>query len=129
MILPAPPKWQAPLGFLVGQLSTKQRGPAPDRYGERVRSASLLCPTLFPIVFTASVGRALKQIASWKLERGTHVGTLEAMMGSIGIRGATNSIYAEGFSFPGLSTHPGLVLFSIGRAVNLVESPVQICYT
>lgn len=38
--------------------------------------------TLFPLVFSVIVGRAMAKVASWKVERGSTVGLLERLMGS-----------------------------------------------
>ncbi|KAH0370068.1 hypothetical protein KCU65_g2794, partial [Aureobasidium melanogenum] len=46
---------------------------------------SKLGPTIYPILFAAIVGRALKSIAFWKLEKGGGIGTLDRLLGSITI--------------------------------------------
>lgn len=38
--------------------------------------------TLFPLIFSVVIGRALLKLASWKLERGVALGFLESLMGS-----------------------------------------------
>ncbi|KAE8446296.1 hypothetical protein EG329_012382 [Mollisiaceae sp. DMI_Dod_QoI] len=38
--------------------------------------------TLFPLVFSIVVGRAMVKIASWKVEQGTSIGFLERLLGS-----------------------------------------------
>jgi hypothetical protein len=42
-------------------------------------------PTVYPILFAAIIGRALKSIAFWKLERGGKIGTLDRLLGSMTI--------------------------------------------
>jgi hypothetical protein len=42
-------------------------------------------PTIYPILFAAIIGRALKSIAFWKLERGGRIGTLDRLFGSMTI--------------------------------------------
>jgi hypothetical protein len=42
-------------------------------------------PTIYPILFAAVVGRALKSIAFWKLEKGGKIGTLDRLLGSMTI--------------------------------------------
>ncbi|KAG9656730.1 hypothetical protein KCU64_g5671, partial [Aureobasidium melanogenum] len=46
---------------------------------------SKLGPTIYPILFAAIIGRALKSIAFWKLERGGRIGTLDRLLGSMTI--------------------------------------------
>lgn len=41
--------------------------------------------TAFPFIFALIVGNTLKQISNWKLERGTTVGFLEQMTGSLSV--------------------------------------------
>ncbi|KAK5712126.1 hypothetical protein LTR15_012195 [Elasticomyces elasticus] len=43
---------------------------------------SRIGPTIFPIMFAAIIGRALKATAAFKLERGASVGSLEYLLGS-----------------------------------------------
>jgi hypothetical protein len=42
-------------------------------------------PTIYPILFAAVIGRALKSITFWKLERGGRIGTLDRLLGSMTI--------------------------------------------
>lgn len=42
-------------------------------------------PTIYPILFAAIVGRALKSIAFWKLEKGGKIGTMDQLLGSMTI--------------------------------------------
>jgi hypothetical protein len=44
--------------------------------------------TLFPLIFSIMVGRALVKLASWRLERGAAIGLLEQLMGSRTVGGA-----------------------------------------
>jgi hypothetical protein len=48
---------------------------SPDTYENQAA-------TLFPLIFSVVVGRALVKLASWKLERGAALGLLEQLMGS-----------------------------------------------
>jgi hypothetical protein len=41
--------------------------------------------TAFPFVFSLVVGHTVRQIATWKLERGTSLGSLEQIMGSVAL--------------------------------------------
>ncbi|KEQ66111.1 uncharacterized protein M437DRAFT_40911, partial [Aureobasidium melanogenum CBS 110374] len=42
-------------------------------------------PTIYPVLFAALIGRALKSIAFWKLQRGSKIGTLDRVLGSMTI--------------------------------------------
>ncbi|TKA66326.1 hypothetical protein B0A49_08043, partial [Cryomyces minteri] len=44
--------------------------------------ASRYGPTILPLLFAATLGRALKAILFWRLERGERVGTLDVLAGS-----------------------------------------------
>ncbi|KAH0352339.1 hypothetical protein KCU83_g3891, partial [Aureobasidium melanogenum] len=46
---------------------------------------SKLGPTIYPVLFAALIGRALKSIAFWKLQRGSKIGTLDRVLGSMTI--------------------------------------------
>ncbi|KAE9370142.1 hypothetical protein N431DRAFT_492303 [Stipitochalara longipes BDJ] len=63
--------------------------------------------TLFPLVFSVVVGRAMVKFASWKVERGSTVGSLERLMGSRTVGGTIiTQIRLWRFSIVGL----GLIL-------------------
>jgi len=60
-------------------------------------------PTIYPILFAAVVGRALKSIAFWKLEKGGRIGTLDRLLGSITIfQTVLTQIQMRTWSFLGL---------------------------
>ncbi|KEQ69868.1 hypothetical protein M436DRAFT_75635 [Aureobasidium namibiae CBS 147.97] len=64
---------------------------------------SNLGPTIYPILFAAVVGRALKSIAFWKLEKGGRIGTLDRLLGSITIfQTVLTQIQMRTWSFLGL---------------------------
>ncbi|QIW97414.1 hypothetical protein AMS68_002932 [Peltaster fructicola] len=44
-------------------------------------------PTIFPVVFAAVVGKSLKSLADWKLERGTTVAMIEYLLASRSVSG------------------------------------------
>ena len=67
----------------------------------------LKAATLFPLVFSVVIGRAMVKFASWKVERGSTVGSLERLMGSRTVGGTIiTQIRLWHFSFVGL----GLIL-------------------
>ncbi|THV68068.1 hypothetical protein D6D27_10133, partial [Aureobasidium pullulans] len=70
--------------FLVYGLSIKTYDGLPLDTSEAklLKRASNLAPTIYPILFAAIVGKALKSIAFWKLERGSRVGVLDQLLGS-----------------------------------------------
>ena len=45
-------------------------------------------PTIFPIVFAAIVGGAMKSLATWRIQRGATIGLVEQLLGSSTISGA-----------------------------------------
>ncbi|VTT82059.1 unnamed protein product [Fusarium fujikuroi] len=45
-------------------------------------------PTIFPILFAAIVGRALKALATWELQKGSTIGHVETLSGSTTLIGA-----------------------------------------
>ena len=51
-------------------------------YADDLVSASKYGPTIFPILFAAIVGRSVKLIASWQMEKGSTIRTLDQLMGS-----------------------------------------------
>ncbi|KAF4985517.1 hypothetical protein FDECE_16510 [Fusarium decemcellulare] len=55
---------------------------AEARVVQNLRSASAYGPTIFPIAFAAVFANALKAIASWRLERGITVLSLELLLSS-----------------------------------------------
>ncbi|KAF3070034.1 hypothetical protein CFAM422_006564 [Trichoderma lentiforme] len=50
--------------------------------------------TIFPIVFAAVVGRAIKTFTAWRLEHGTRLAFVEQMMGSLTLGGALLTTYS-----------------------------------
>ncbi|RTE78990.1 hypothetical protein BHE90_006510 [Fusarium euwallaceae] len=48
----------------------------------RWRNATTVLATIFPILFASMVGRLVYELARWRLERGSTMGTLEQLMGS-----------------------------------------------
>ncbi|KAK3615906.1 hypothetical protein LTR22_027249, partial [Elasticomyces elasticus] len=72
------------LYFLIfAGLAFALRGtPVTDSTAAALLSAARFGPTIFPIIFAVIVGRALKAMAAFKLERGASVGSLEYLLGS-----------------------------------------------
>ncbi|KAF6797577.1 hypothetical protein CSOJ01_12926 [Colletotrichum sojae] len=67
--------------FLVLVFRLDGTSVANDSHGSW-RNAITVLATLFPILFASIVGRLMSEIARWKLEKGSTVGTLEQLMGS-----------------------------------------------
>jgi hypothetical protein len=64
---------------------------------------SLQGPTIYPILFAAVVGRAIKSIAFWKLEKGSKMGTLDRLLGSMTITQTfLTQVQMKSWSFLGL---------------------------
>lgn len=63
-----------PLSFLVlAGMTSALSGSKVSEYGQRVIDWSLLGPTIFLIFFAAIVGRTMKFVAQYKLERGASI--------------------------------------------------------
>jgi hypothetical protein len=77
------------LGIAVIRL----KGQPESRWSDKVVSATKIAPSLFPILFSAVLGNALKVWAHYKVERGALVGTLEQLMGSQTVASTIKSIY------------------------------------
>ncbi|PVH89609.1 hypothetical protein DL98DRAFT_647344 [Cadophora sp. DSE1049] len=72
-----------PLSFLVlAGMTSALSGQQVSERGHRIIQWSLLGPTIFPIFFAAIIGRTMKFVAQYKLERGASVDTLERLIGS-----------------------------------------------
>ncbi|KAH7371443.1 hypothetical protein BKA66DRAFT_551697 [Pyrenochaeta sp. MPI-SDFR-AT-0127] len=72
-----------PIAFIVlAIIAHRLDGDPVSDYGKTIRDASLLGPTIYPLVFAALGGRGLKRIAVWRAERGTTLGVLEHLIGS-----------------------------------------------
>jgi hypothetical protein len=52
-------------------------------YGEKIKAITLLSPTIFPIVYAAILGKALRRIGLFQAERSATIG-----------------VSSKGFSFP-----------------------------
>jgi hypothetical protein len=72
-----------PLFFLVvAVLCIALNGKPVTPYGQDIKAITLLSPTVFPIVYAAILGKALRRIGLFKAERGSTIGTLEQLIGS-----------------------------------------------
>lgn len=60
------------LALAAGALAVKGRE-VGDNSGELIKKATKLGPTVFPIIFSALVGRALKTIGRFRSEKGIEV--------------------------------------------------------
>ncbi|KAI0972778.1 hypothetical protein F4678DRAFT_52068 [Xylaria arbuscula] len=79
------------VGFIVFALlvyASDNRPMTAHSREEALLVAASYGPTIFPIVFAAIVGRTLKSIATWKLQRGTTIGRVEQLLGSHTIVGS-----------------------------------------
>ncbi|KAH0333936.1 hypothetical protein KCU81_g9645, partial [Aureobasidium melanogenum] len=73
--------------FFVYALAVKmhQNMPMESPQVKILLRLSKLGPTIYPVLFAALIGRALKSIAFWKLQRGSKIGTLDRVLGSMTI--------------------------------------------
>jgi hypothetical protein len=84
--------------------------------------------TLFPICFSAIVGRAAVKYATWKLERGTTLGILEQLMGSRTVASAfTTQLQIRSFNLLSVGL---LIAWSLspvgGQAIlHILETPLK----
>ncbi|KAH6717608.1 hypothetical protein BKA61DRAFT_289391 [Leptodontidium sp. MPI-SDFR-AT-0119] len=79
-----PPRthWQLTI-FALAISVYRVRGKGVDQHDWDIyQNATQVAATVFPIVFAAIFGSLVTKAASWKLERGSSLGTLEQLMGS-----------------------------------------------
>jgi hypothetical protein len=77
----------------LGIAVIKLKGQPESDWSDKVVSATRIAPSLFPILFSAVLGNALKVWAHFKVERGSTLGSLEQLMGSQTVASAIKSIY------------------------------------
>ena len=65
--------WLTPF-VAMGVTTADLDGKPLSRWGETVQRATLLGPTIFPIMFAALVGSTLKTIARFRAEHGAKLG-------------------------------------------------------
>ncbi|KAK4617641.1 hypothetical protein CLAFUW4_12327 [Fulvia fulva] len=112
------------LAFLMyGFMVLGHRGQSVEEH-QWVASALLnvvaLGPTIFPIVFAAVVGRTLKTILVWLLERGEKLGTLDLLAGSNTVASTIWSLYVlRSFGFVGLALVAAWALSPVGGQASL----------
>ncbi|RGP72137.1 hypothetical protein FLONG3_6860 [Fusarium longipes] len=70
-----------PAPFIVYMISLHQQ--PESQLGTRVLEAANIAATLWPIAFAAVLGTTLRSVALYACERGTTLGTLEILMGSV----------------------------------------------
>ncbi|KAI8669601.1 hypothetical protein NCS57_00775400 [Fusarium keratoplasticum] len=61
---------------------------APGSTGKVLLDIAKYGPTVFPVLFAAIVGGALKTFATWHVQNGTQVGVIEQLVGSHTVTGA-----------------------------------------
>ncbi|GAW14092.1 hypothetical protein ANO14919_034860 [Xylariales sp. No.14919] len=79
------------IGFIVFSLIVLTSDNRPMTEGSQEKTLLLAAsygPTIFPIIFAAIVGRTLKSLATWDLQRGTTIGRVEQFLGSNTIVGS-----------------------------------------
>jgi hypothetical protein len=62
-----------------------------NQWGEQVRRAANLGPTVFPIAFAVIVRRMLREGARWRAQRGAPLGALEELLGSASLFGTVET--------------------------------------
>ncbi|USW55747.1 hypothetical protein Slin15195_G090660 [Septoria linicola] len=73
------------------QVSTWSKGDTMHDLREILEHASLIGPSVFPILFATIVGRASYAILLWRLERGEEMGTLDLLAASTSLAGTVIS--------------------------------------
>ncbi|ODH47455.1 hypothetical protein GX48_06430 [Paracoccidioides brasiliensis] len=72
-----------PIAFIaIALLAASLDGDERGKRGDRIRVATTLIPTIFPIVFAAMVGYFFRIYGTYRAERGIRLGTLEQLIGS-----------------------------------------------
>ncbi|KAJ3546305.1 hypothetical protein NM208_g2074 [Fusarium decemcellulare] len=76
--------------FLFGGLVYVNDGSsaAPGSRGRYLYNIAKYGPTIFPVLFSAIVGGALKTFATWRMQIGTRIGLVEQLVGSNTVAGA-----------------------------------------
>ncbi|KAB8228846.1 uncharacterized protein BDW43DRAFT_315487 [Aspergillus alliaceus] len=93
----------APFLFLAGIAFWLNNRAVEYESWDRMQLAMKVLATFFPIVFAAVVGQTMRQAARWKLERGSLLGLLEQLMGSMTVLGAISTQLAmRSFNILGL---------------------------
>ncbi|KAI0452723.1 hypothetical protein F5B21DRAFT_321457 [Xylaria acuta] len=76
---------------------------SPGSPGQNLLTAASYGPTIFPVIFAAIIGRALKLIATWKLQSGSKFGRIEQLLASNTLFGTFSShIQLRSFDLVGL---------------------------
>ena len=57
-------------------IAVRLDGKPVSNYGDGLREALLLSPTIFPIIFAANMGRCFKYLGLYRAERGIPLGVL-----------------------------------------------------
>ncbi|KAE8375523.1 hypothetical protein BDV26DRAFT_267796 [Aspergillus bertholletiae] len=65
--------------------------PVNDQDWDRFQIAMKISVSLFPLIFSAVIGNAIRQIANMQLERGSTLGKLEQLSGSMTVLGAIST--------------------------------------
>ncbi|KAK5658408.1 hypothetical protein OQA88_2385 [Cercophora sp. LCS_1] len=84
----------APFLILAGAAARLDGQVAPNDEWQMIYAAMNVTVTIFPIAFTAIVARAIRAVATWKLERGTTLGFLEQLLASRSLVGAVQILWS-----------------------------------
>ncbi|PTD06090.1 hypothetical protein FCULG_00012351 [Fusarium culmorum] len=98
------PKWQKillastlfliPAPFIVLAVYIVSLHQKPEsQLGSRVLEAASIAATLWPIAFAAVLGTVLRSVALYSCERGTTLGTLEILLGSLTLTNTLKSFF------------------------------------
>jgi hypothetical protein len=77
----------------LGIAITRLKDQPESSWSHKVIAATQLAPTLWPILFAAVVGNAIKVFAQYRAERGATLGTLEQLMGSQTVASTVKTVY------------------------------------
>lgn len=90
--------------FLLISAAMQHRKPQSVR-GDRILDALLLSPTVFPIVFAAICGRAMKSIALYQSQKGASLRLLEHLSGASSLFSALERVVTlRSFGIVGITT-------------------------
>jgi hypothetical protein len=82
-------------------------------------------PSAFPIVFAAAVGRAIRVLALWRLERGDRLGVLDQLFGATSVfQAAMTQLHLRAYGWLGLALTALWLLSPFGgqASLRIVES-------
>ncbi|OAL43180.1 hypothetical protein IQ07DRAFT_593355 [Pyrenochaeta sp. DS3sAY3a] len=67
--------------FILAAICLSLNGKPVSPFGEDIKAITLVSPTIFPIIYAAILGKFLRRLGLYKVERGITIGNLERLIG------------------------------------------------